>query len=292
MRDPLTTISLICLTLIALAASVWGVLQLYGSNRTAGTMNWHARIATWLIAAGSAAVFLYRWVWVNHAWVPVEAHVDGLLLIVALIAALALYLQARARLPGLLVFVLPLMAFLLAWGICASMWTFHAFKIHSVWKALHLTSVYLGSLFCLISAVAGAMFLLVNFRLRHKRDPAQVARIGSLETIERTMVHTAAAGFALLTLALISGLMLAGADGLLRQAGWWSSPKIILATAVWALCALIMNVRHVGPFRGTRAAALSLACLVLLLATMALANGMTSPSAHPPATQHAPLEAP
>jgi len=110
------------------------------------------------------------------------------------------------------------------------------------------------------------MFLYVRSRLRHKHDLAGPQRMASLEAIEAAVIRFAGFGFALLTLGLVSGLIITPGSTA-RGPGWWFSSKVVLATASWLIYALVMNVRHTTHFRGARAAWLSIAGLILLLAT-------------------------
>ena len=67
--------------------------------------------------------------------------------------------------------------------------------------------------------------------------------------------------------------------------GWWHSPKIVLSAAAWLVYALVKNVRYATRFRGARAAWLSIAGLLLLLAAFgtvtALRDKPAAPSADP-----------
>ena len=181
-------------------------------------------------------------------------------------------------LPNAAAFGAPLLALLLAWAICASAWTYAPFRVgprqvQRIWLALHLLTVYSGTFFVAWAAVAGAMFLLAQRRLRRKAvNPA--APLASLETLENVIVRTSALGFALLTLGLASGVVIVASGPSTLGSGWWYSSKVLLALVVWVIYALLMNLRHARAFRGARAAWLSLCGLVLLLATFALANAV------------------
>lgn len=220
------------------------------------------------IALGAGALLVYRWAEVGEDWNPIAAHVDGLLLIASLLAAVGLFIQRRPRLGGLAVFILPLLTLILAWAICASTWTYKEFNpgsLYPVWTAVHLTGVYLGTLGCALAAVAGVMYLVVEQQLKAKRNPRGLLRLASLETLERLTVQTSAVGFALLTVGLVSGVLILREQGDALGEGWWYSPKIVLAFAAWALYAVVMNVRVATVFRGRRAAWLAVAGFVLLL---------------------------
>lgn len=270
MANPFTSSILALLTALSLAA--FGATAARLRRPEAPQAVRYARLSATLVAlvgAAAAGLFVYRWLGPNGRWQPLAAHVDGLLLIAALFAGAIVFIQARPRLVGLSGFALPLLTLILAWGICASAWTYHPFDLqtlHPVWLAVHLTGVYLGTLSSALSAVAGGMYLFVQGRLKHKLTLGAPGGFASLETLEMLIVRSATLGFVLLTLGLASGVVILTADGS-GVIGGYMPWKIGLAAAAWLVYAVLMNVRYATAFRGRRAAWLSIAGLVLLLAT-------------------------
>ena len=120
------------------------------------------------------------------------------------------------------------------------------------------------------------MFLYVQHRL-HGRDLRGATRFASLETLEKIMIRQATLGFALLTLALITGLVIETAGPAHLGGGWWHSPKVILAALAWLVFALLMNVRAASSFRGTKPRGSSITGLILLLATLSVVNALPCP---------------
>lgn len=275
MGDPTTTITLVILTALSLAA--WGIAV--ARLRRPSDSPRPAQVQRALVAATAiacAALFAYRWALVHHRWQPLGAHVDGLLLIAALFAGAIVFMQARPRLAGLSAFALPLLSLILAWGICASAWTYHPFNLetlHPVWMTVHLGGVYLGTLSSALAAIAGGMFLYVQHRLKQKIGLAGIGRLASLETLETVIVRSATLGFVLLSLGLASGLVILSDDGG-GTLGSWLPVKITLAATAWLVYAVLMNVRYASTFRGARAAWLSIAGLVLLMATYGIVTAL------------------
>jgi len=268
MHDALTTLGLVLLTLLAAFASVAAWLPQADMRLP--------RMLLWACGLGSVALFGYRALFAHQGWEPLQAHVDGLLLMSALVAATAAFLQAPSRVPGTTPFALPVLTLLLAWAICASSFTFEPFRIESVWNSVHLATVYIGTFFLAVAAVAGGMFLYAQRKLRRK-ESSGADTLGSLEAIETLIVRTSALGFAVLSLGLISGLIIvASGEDSRMGSGWWYSPKVVLAVTVWLIYALLVNVRHTTTFRGRRAAWLSIAGLVLLMVTFGIVNTMNA----------------
>lgn len=271
MAEIATTICLIVLTALSSAAGVLAFARL-GPGSASRSLRKIQYSLTGICVTGAALLFLYRAVYFNEGWRPLGAHVDGLLLISTLFAAAILFVQ-RAAIRGLSVFALPLLTIMLAWGICANAFTYEPFDTRSMWMVFHQASVYLGLLFFCIAATAGALYLFVQHRLHTHRPSDGAGPMASLESVERLNIRAATIGFALLTVALITGLIIQTSAQYTRLGeGWWYSPKVLLAAAVWLISAIVMNVRFATTFRGARAAWLSIAGLILLLATFVAAN--------------------
>jgi len=273
MHDRPTTFILILLTLMSLGASVLAAGRFISKPSTGGIRRVRYTLLG-LCTAGSVGLLIYRVVWVHSRWAPLQSHVDGLVLIASLFAVTVLFLQSRGGMPGLTAFALPVLTVLLAWAICASEWSFYLFKIDSVWKGVHLAGVYLGTLFFCIAAIASGMFLVAQHRLRRKQGSSAGGKLASLESIEGLILRTSALGFGLLTLGLVTGLIIVTSGPTKLGPYWWRSPKIVLASSVWLIYALVMNTRHATHFRGARAAWLSIIGLVLLLTTFGVVNAL------------------
>lgn len=291
MHDAITTVSLVVLTLLSLAASALALRRLVARSDSRAATGIEQGLLL-VCSVSTLALFLYSGVIRHASWQPLEAHVDGLLLIAFLLAGTLLFLQYRPRLGGIDAFGLPLLTLLLAWAVCASAWTYRPFNIdnlHPVWMTFHLAGVYLGTLSSALAAVTGGAYLYVRQRLKHKQGLADMGRLANLESLETLIIRAATIGFALLTLGLVTGLIIQTASPSTRLgAGWWHSPKVLLAVTAWAVYAVVMNVRFASSFRGARAAWLSIFGLALLLATYGVVNALPGPSnatAQPAPTQ-------
>lgn len=302
MPDPETSIPLILATLLsglAFALSARHV-RLPEDHRPSALLRNFMLGTTALICV---AVFIYRVAVVHQAWQPLQAHVDGLLLIAALLAFAILYTQTRPRLFGFSLFAMPLLSLILAWGVCASLWTFRPFNLTDeagfapAWRFFHTVATYLGLLSCGFGAAAGAMYLFVQRRVQAKAHLGQVNPMASLETLENLIIRTATLGFVLLTLSLISGMIIVTQTDQATSLGesWWASSKVWLAAAAWLVYALLINVRSFSSFRGRRAAWLAIAGLALVIATYgaveAIGNEPASSEAQTPSPQPDPEEA-
>lgn len=300
MPEPLTTLVLAVLATLAVTASVTAVLGLFRRDDSAPTRTRLRSLSAGLLLVvllGTIAVFVSRALLLHRKWVPLEAHVDGLLLIAALFGAALLYVQSRHLLRGSVAFGLPILAFLLTWAVCASWWTFRPFgEIASVWMHTHLLSVYLGALSGAVAATAGATYLFARRRLRRRMALDPALPMPSLESLERLIARTAALGFALITLGIVAGLIheLSSTAPPLGP-GWWHSPKIIVSVLVWLMYALLINVTGSAAFRGRRAAWISIAAMLLVLTNFGIVGADAArrhPAAASPPAGPGPIPAP
>ncbi len=277
MHEWITTLGVTAMTLLAFAGSVMGVMLLVqGAAKEARPVP--VRQLTWVLAGGTLLLFLHRWLVVRGDWQPLESHVDGLLLIVFLFVLAVIYLDRRARVPGIYAFALPVATVFLAWAICASWWTFELFKIGKFITGFHIACVYLGTAFLSLAGVAGGMYLFVQKQLREKKNLKVLHRLASLEALETLIARTTGIGFAVLTLGLVTGLIVvtSGPESKLGP-GWWHSAKVLLAFGSWVVYALVINLKYSTAFRGSRAAWLSILGVALLFATFGAVTAMRSP---------------
>ncbi|MEX0742036.1 MAG: cytochrome c biogenesis protein CcsA [Phycisphaeraceae bacterium] len=276
--DWLTTLGLIAATLASVAACIAALRRTLGKAEH-GKLQRIERGGVLTVVVLCGAVFVYRAVLVHQGWEPLSSHVDGLTLLAALLAAVVAYLQWADRLRGVDVFALPVLTVITLWGVCASWWTLREFEISTVWFRIHLWAIYLSTLSIATAAAAGALYLYVDRQMRskdHRRERLKrLGRLGNLESIESGIVVAASAGFVLLTIALPTGGVVLSDEGQLHT-GWWYTPKVLLAVAVWLIFAVVMHVRYVPTFRGRRAAVLSIIGFVLLMTSMGFALGSTA----------------
>lgn len=271
--DWLTTIGVTLATAAAVAALVMAVGRLRAGRAPVRVAE---RWLVWLVCGLCAATLAYRAAWVTGQWQPLASHIDGTLLLMALLAAVVGYLQAVGRLRGIDAFALPLLVVLGLWGVCASWWTFRPFDVARFWGGLHIIAAYLGAAAVAVAAAAAGMYLYVQRQLRRRDTRGQAFRrlagLASLEAIEQTMTAAATVGFVLITIVMILGTIDAvTADvptAFRRPAVAW--PKLLGTIVAWGLLAAVVHIRFAPRLRGSHAAALTLAGFVVVLIVLAL----------------------
>jgi ABC-type transport system involved in cytochrome c biogenesis permease subunit len=231
-----------------------------------------AEVMRWVGVALGAATLVWH-CFTRGSWLPLEDNFDTLLWLGLLLAVFAGYMRSSRALGGLDWFVMPVAILLVgAAGLFGSAEP-HKYNVASVWHWTHRVTAYGGALAFALAAAAGAMYLLLSWRLRRKKlvpiggAPGEgFAQFGSLERLERLSYGLVTLGFALLTIGLTTGLFRALAEDRTRLGhAWYVQPKVLLAVGAWLLYALVLHAPINPVFRGRRAAMLSVVGFVLMI---------------------------
>ncbi|MGZ3423752.1 MAG: cytochrome C assembly family protein [Polyangiales bacterium] len=138
--------------------------------------------------------------------------------------------------------------------------------VSSAMLPLHVTSVFLASALFTIASALAVTYLLQEKQLKKKKTAGISQRLPPLDVLDRASHRFLLAGFPLLTIGILTGLLWiahapAGGIAVLRQ---------VLAFAAWLLFAAVLLMRSAGGWRGRRAAwgtllGFGCACLVFLV---------------------------
>lgn len=181
----------------------------------------------------------------------------------AIVGASCLF-QHRYRMPVLGAFATPLAALLLLVASTGAATPPPANPAPGLWLPVHVGLVFLGDALLALAACAGLMYLLQEHTLKAKRGGWITRRLPSLEVLDQVNVRSLSIGFALLTLGLLSGGLIARfAWGTV----WWWEPKVVFSVLTWVLYAALLHGRAVG-WRGRRAAVGAIAGFVAVIVTL------------------------
>jgi ABC-type transport system involved in cytochrome c biogenesis permease subunit len=168
-------------------------------------------------------------------------------------AAAFLLLLLRVRFAGLIVLVAP-MAFLGVFTAALRIPTAApaTFDGSGSWPHAHVLLASAGLSLLGLAGLAGLLFLAEHRRLKSKRPlPRRRALLPSLEALDRVNAASLAAGFALLTLGVLTGMIwLQTVNGRL----WTGTPHQIWSGIAWVVYAGVVSVRF-GSDLGSRQAA-------------------------------------
>lgn len=136
---------------------------------------------------------------------------------------------------------------------------------------LHVTSILLASALFAVSSALAATYLLQEKQLKKKKAGGLLQRLPPLDVLDRASHRFLLAGFPLLTIGILTGLLWIGRSGasesgLLRQ---------LLAYAAWISFASVLIMRAIAGWRGRRAAwgtLVGFGCAVLVFVVYLVRN--------------------
>jgi ABC-type uncharacterized transport system permease subunit len=259
------------------------------------------RVAAILYAAASVAVFpavLYG----LTRWRKTCVHLGGLALFFHFVSVVEMLIQAHRWMPvgvrevesllGLAVavlffvvwwlydavsfgiFALPVTFFLvLVPALGPDRFTFPSEGVRVSWLVAHIAALLLAYAALCFSMLASGLYLIQEQRIKSKLKPgedswwAPFEWLPPLDTLERIAHATLEFGFPCMTVGLVIGSVLAQETPL--GASYFLDPKIIASFISRAVYVLLLLVRRSAGLRGRRAAYLSGAVFMVMIAVWA-----------------------
>ncbi|MGA7342910.1 MAG: cytochrome c biogenesis protein CcsA [Terracidiphilus sp.] len=256
------------------------------------------RVAAILYAAASIAVFpavLYN----VDRWRRTCVHLGGMAFFFHFVSVVEMLVQAHRFVPvgvreieSLLGFAVAGLFFLVWWfydaislGIFAlpatfflvfspalgpNRYHFPSQGAYDVWLVAHIIALLLAYAALFFSLVASMLFLVQERRIKSKFKPGQASKWGPLEwlppldTLERVALATLEFGFPCMTVGLILGSVLVQETSV--GASYFMNPDILAAYVMWAIYVTLLFVRRSASLRGRKAAYVSGAALVVMMA--------------------------
>ena len=258
---------------LSFLAAFWLQFQISGRRRAAlqnSSVKSTVPISpNWAVGNGvflTTLLLISRMVDAHRITLPLSDYFDAFLLLGLVLSLLWAYLRWTRHLWALATFLLPMIFALMVLGIVLGLSGARHFGAHNPWVAAHIASVLLGTASFAAGCVGGITYLLADRRLK-KRGQAgwDLFALPSLASIEKFTRHAIVLGFALLTLAAITGIFRAVRDPRLMGEHWYFSPKVLLTAVVWLVYGSLLNMRLVPILRGARCAWLSIIGFALLM---------------------------
>lgn len=226
------------------------------------------------VAAASAGVVAHTWYLGLRAsrapWAPLSSQHDwylaaAWLLTVIYVAGVVYYPRA-----ALGVFLLPVTLGLIAAARWASTDPLASFAAPRFWGRVHGVFLMLGTVAVLLGFVAGVMYLIQSYRLKHKALASDALRLPSLEWLERVNSRSLGAAAVLVGVGFVTGILTRTARS---DAGGvpWSDPIVLSLSGMfsWLIAAEAFRLAYPAARRGRKVAYLTLAGFVFLLLTLA-----------------------
>jgi len=135
-------------------------------------------------------------------------------------------------------------------------------NLQSWFTIVHLILVILGEALFVVASCAGAMFVIQNGLLKHKKLNRMSRLLPSLNDLDRINHICLLWGFPLLTVGIIAGTVFAGFTW---KSGWPADPKIVWTFAVWIIYGFLLHQRLAIGWKGFRMAVVSCAVFILFL---------------------------
>ncbi|HQM46261.1 MAG TPA: cytochrome c biogenesis protein CcsA [Smithellaceae bacterium] len=228
-----------------------------------------AKISTWILAAGFIGLTL------NLFWGGI--HSEGwssfgsryfLSIYAWVIACIYLGLQFRTKTRTLGAFIAPCILMFL---IAAAGQETDKNLVPPQWQgwltSLHLALAIAGEGLFVLASAAGAMFLIQNRLLKHKKPGPLGRLLPSLGDLDRINHLGLLWGFPLLTVGIIGGVIYAV---FVWGGQWLADPKVLWSLAIWMVNGFLLHQRLAIGWKGSRMAALSFAGLIVFLCSALL----------------------
>lgn len=189
------------------------------------------------------------------------------------LAFVYLVISFRAPRQSIGLFLLPLVLALLGVSSAASDQPFAPDRASLWWGRVHGGLLLLATVSVVIGFLAGTMYLIQSWRLKHKLPPSTRLRLPSLETLEN--INSRALGLSAVLVAggFASGLLLVDMQRGGQDGSVWGEPLVISLTVMllWLIAAQLFGWLYPAARRGRKVAYLTVASfgfLVLVLVSL------------------------
>ncbi|MCO6045214.1 cytochrome c biogenesis protein CcsA [Aeoliella sp. ICT_H6.2] len=193
------------------------------------------------------------------------------LVVAWVLAAFYLWVVFTSPKTAMGLFVLPLVLITIALAETASTEPFAQQRASQFWGALHGSLMTLSTVTVSVGFIAGLMYLIQSWRLKHKVPPSPEFQLPSLEWLERTNSRALSFSVVLVCGGFISGIVLSR----LQHSGdssyqLFGDPVVIslLLMLVWLIVAEVFRMIYPSARRGRKVAYLTLASFGFLALTL------------------------
>lgn len=198
---------------------------------------------------------------------PLSSAFDWYLLAAWAVVVVYLYLSLFHAEVAYGIFILPLALALIGAAQLANHEPFPQSPAAQVWGTIHGTFWLLGAVAVIVGFVAGLMYLLQAWRLKHKLPPARGLRLPSLEWLERVSGRAIVISVLMAGVGTLSGLVLNLVNHRYQQDELpWTDPIVWQSGGMfaWLLAAALFNGLYKPARRGRKVAYLTIANFVFL----------------------------
>jgi ABC-type uncharacterized transport system permease subunit len=196
---------------------------------------------------------------------PIGNFYETLSMCAFLIVLLYLFVEWRYKLESLSVFVFPLvfvMSLVATFGNPVGAWPTP--EIGNAWLTAHIALALLGYAALVLMALASLLYLFQERALKSKKAGKNYHWLPALGVLDDFIAKSMGAGFALITLAVITASTWAF---ITHKTAWISQPGIAIAFFTWGTYLVLICLRTTVGWRGRKAALMTVIVLGCSAAT-------------------------
>jgi ABC-type uncharacterized transport system permease subunit len=209
----------------------------------------------------------------KHSWVQVSLR-EGESLLGFAVAGLFFLLWWIYGTISLSIFALPITFFIVfVPSLGYERYVFPSSGVRGSWLVAHIAALLAAYAALGFSMLASVLYLVQERRIKSKPKPgveawwAPLEWLPPLDTLERIAHSTLLFGFPCMTVGLVIGSVLA--QETVAGAAYFKDPKVIASFLMWAIYVLLLFLRNTKGLRGRKAAYLSGAVFLVMLAVWA-----------------------
>jgi Cytochrome C assembly protein len=183
---------------------------------------------------------------------------------------------SRPQQSALGIFMLPVMLGLVGVAHTANEQHFEQREAAQAWGAFHGIALLLGTVTMTLGFVAGIMYLVQSYRLKHKLPPHAGFRLPSLEWLQHANKHALYWSSFFVACGMMAGIVL----NILRKNVAWTDGVVISSSALllWLFIASLFELFYKPAQQGRKVAYLTVASFIFL--AMVLAFSLSSSAPH------------
>lgn len=206
-----------------------------------------------------------------HRWVPYGVR-EAESMLGLMVAGLFFLVWWIYGVMSLGIFALPITFFIVFIpALGTEKYVFPSEGVRISWLVAHIVALLAADVALGFSILASALYLVQERRIKAKpipgENPGWFEWLPPLDTLERIAHATLLFGFPCMTVGLVIGSVLAQETVL--GAAYFRDPKVIASFVMWAAYVMLLFVRSTAGLRGRRAAYLSGAVFLVMLAVWA-----------------------
>ncbi len=246
--------------------TVWTYAEIF-FNDSAGAQ----RIATPFLCTTAALHAIYLLVRTEHLQHPPITSAPEIMTVIAFsIAAAYIIIEFRSKAKGTGFFILGAAV---VFQVNSSLFIQDTVEVNPVLRSsllgIHVSTALLGYSAITISAVYGFLYLMLYHNIKANRFGPFYSKLPNLEMLERMSSTAAALGFALLTIAIVVGLIW------LRRAfteASYADPKLIGTIVVWFLYGIGLFSKRSWGWQGRKNVILSIVGFLVSVFSLTVVN--------------------